>query len=108
MLVGGLEDNVLVALVWSPTLAPVLAEKIQVSDFSTPTYRRIAEVALEYIAQYGTAGRSIFATSSNGTSAVVMAGSWPSCSTRASSGCSMNCKSNLCSINSTGSWRSSG
>ncbi len=56
-LAASLEDNVLTAICWSETLAPQIAAKVTVADFSTATYRKIAETALDFLQRHHRPGR---------------------------------------------------
>lgn len=58
MLGGSVEDNALTGLVWNDRLAPQIALKIKASDFSTQTYRRIAEAALDFLQRHNRPART--------------------------------------------------
>jgi hypothetical protein len=51
MLNGSLQDSVLCGLVWNDALAPRLIERVVAEDFDTQTYRRIAQVAIDFYKQ---------------------------------------------------------
>lgn len=54
---GTLEDNVLTALCWSEKLAPQIALKLQIADFASPAYRKIAAAALDFLQRHNRPAR---------------------------------------------------
>lgn len=52
-LTGSLEDNVLTCLCWDAVNGPVLATRLTAELFSTRAYRRIADVAIQHIQEFG-------------------------------------------------------
>lgn len=53
VLTGALEANILTALVWSAKLSPEIALQVRAEMFSTPSYGKIATVAISHLQQFG-------------------------------------------------------
>jgi replicative DNA helicase len=54
---GGIEDNTLTGLCWNDNIAPQIALKVKPPDFSTQVYRRIAEVAFDFLQRHNRCAR---------------------------------------------------